>query len=233
MPEQKQSDIDTGFVNPIWNAISAGGVLRAESLSKAAMPAQENKMMKRRLVMVAVTALLLVLAQGVRAGGWAVIVLDEPLGAIHAGESYSVGFTVMQHGQTPVHRLGDGLPIEPLFTATNTTTGDKIEATGVPTKEIGHFVVEVTFPSEGTWDWNIEPAPLIGDTVFEPLTVLPALPVASQAAAIPGSVPAGVAGELPIAGTLRWLALAVAIVAVVLAIRYVQRRRAAAVAVES
>ncbi|RPI90695.1 MAG: hypothetical protein EHM40_17685, partial [Chloroflexi bacterium] len=46
--------------------------------------------------------LSLVFAIPAFAGGWAVITLDELPGAVVAGEPLTVGFTVLQHGITPM-----------------------------------------------------------------------------------------------------------------------------------
>ena len=201
--------------------------------------------------------LLLALVPAVLAGGWAVITLDDVPAAPRAGEPWAIGFTVLQHGQTPVHKLDDGYNgamIEPTFVATNTATGERIEAVATPTEEVGHFTLEVTFPSEGEWQWTIFPAPLAGETQFEPLQVLPAVaaaPVSAPAKVEPAPVapaePAAVepsatvasapqvpavADASPLAAPLRWGAVAVAVVA--LALFVVQsRRRAQPAGVES
>ena len=78
----------------------------------------------------------------------------------------------------PVHTVFEGQPVEPTPIATNKATGERVSAVGTPAKETGHFLLEVTFPSEGEWSWTIEPVPLLGETQFEPLTVLPAVAVA-------------------------------------------------------
>ncbi len=182
--------------------------------------------MKRASVLVGVGLLLLATTAAVLAGGWAVVTLDSPPGEIHAGEPWTIGFTVLQHGQTPVHNLGPGNPIEPLLIATN-ADGRRVEAQATPTEEAGHFVAEVTFPTEGSWEWTIHPNPLAGETLFEPLTVMAALPAAPPAAV--AAPPAAESGT-GLAGAMRWVALALALVAVALFI--VQGRRRS-VAVES
>lgn len=191
--------------------------------------------------------LLLALVPAVLAGGWAVITLDGVPDDPRAGEPWSIGFTVLQHGQTPVHKLSDGyngVMVEPTFVATNTTTGERLEAVATPTEVVGHFTLAVTFPSEGEWQWTIFPAPLASETQFEPLKVLPAAaPVAGPAKVEPAPVqPAAVGPGAPVASPamdasplatpLRWGAVAVAVLA--LALFVVQsRRRAQPAGVES
>lgn len=176
-------------------------------------------------------ALLLALAPAVLAGGWAVITLDNAPGDIHAGEPWTIGFTVLQHGQTPVHTVFEGQPVEPTLIARNPDTGERVSAVGTPTEETGHFTLEVTFPSEGEWTWTIEPAPLLGETQFEPLTVLPAAaPV--EAPAVAEGAPVAASG-MAMSTLLRWAALVVAAVAVVLFAVQSRRRAQPAAKVET
>lgn len=186
--------------------------------------------------LVALLLILLALPVGaVLAGGWAVVTLDNPPGEIHAGQPWTMGFTVLQHGQTPVHRLDATTPIEPLLVATNAADGRRVEADAQPIEEVGHFVVEVTFPSEGEWQWEILPNPLGGDTLFEPLTVLPAVEAATlNAAAAQPALPAAVtsAGQPAngwLSSGLRWAAVGVALLAVALLVLGNRRRAAQAV----
>jgi len=183
--------------------------------------------MKRASVLVVVGLLLLATATAVLAGGWAVVTLDSPPGEIHAGEPWTVSFTVLQHGQTPVHNLGPGNPVEPLLIATN-ADGRRVEAQATPTEEVGHFVAEVTFPTEGDWEWTIHPNPLAGESLFEPLTVMAARPAAAEEVVAPAAAqPAAAESDAGPAGALRWAALALVLVAVALLV--VQSRRPAAV----
>jgi hypothetical protein len=186
----------------------------------------------RKIAVLLVLALMLALAPAVLAGGWAVITLDEPPGEIRAGEPSTMGFTVLQHGNKPVHRLDPTSPIEPLLVAENPADGRRVEVMATPTEEVGHFVVEVTFPTEGAWEWTIYPNPLAGESLFEPLTVLPAVSAAPGAAeaqavapAVPPSASNATTGGLSLSDGLRWAALVALALAVVLFI--VQGRRTA------
>lgn len=114
------------------------------------------------------------------AGGWAVVSLDSLPAEPRAGQTLSLGLMVRQHGQTPVDSFyGMGEPIKPYLTARNRDTGESIRAEARKEGPVGHFVVEVTFPSAGTWEWAITPPPFEG-TKFEPLTVWPALAAAAE-----------------------------------------------------
>jgi hypothetical protein len=189
----------------------------------------------RKIAVLLVFALMLALVPAVLAGGWAVITLDEPPGDIRAGEPWTLDFTVLQHGQTPVHDLGDGVPIEPLLVAENPVDGRRLEIMATPGKEVGHFTVEVTFPTEGEWAWTIFPNPLAGETLFEPLTVLPAVSAAPaiQPAVAQSAAPAADGGAASLATGLRWAALAVIAAAVALFVIQSRRRAALQARVES
>jgi hypothetical protein len=181
--------------------------------------------MKRKTGLLLALVLWLALAAGALAGGWAVITLDAPPGEIRAGQPWTVGFTVLQHGVTPVHGFADGTPVEPLLVARNLDAGRRVEVVGTPTEEVGHFTAEVTFPVEGEWTWTILPNPLAGDTAFEPLTVLPAAVAAPRTTGAADEQPAALAAPaLSPAGGLRWAAVAVAGLGVVVLLQ--ARKRA-------
>lgn len=205
----------------------------------------------RKIVFLAAVVILLALVPVALAGGWATITIDEMPGQIRAGEPWSIDFTVLQHGQTPVHDLGPNIPVEPTFVATNAATGEEVVAVAQPEKEVGRFWLEVTLPSEGEWAWTIYPAPLAGEVQYEPLTVLPALAAASavvapqavvdpktvadpQAVVAPDPVvappallaqpPPAAEGGVSMPAALRWAALGVALLAVGLVVAQTRRR---------
>lgn len=93
--------------------------------------------------------LSLILAIPVFAGGWAVITLDELPTDVVAGEPLTVGFTVLQHGKTPM----DGL--DPTVTATLFKESQFI-VHAEPEGEPGHYTATLTFPDEGDWSWSIQ-----------------------------------------------------------------------------
>jgi hypothetical protein len=109
----------------------------------------------------------LVFAFPVLAGGWAVITLDELPTDVIAGESLTVGFTVRQHGITPMNG------IDPTVTARLSKNDEFVvhaEAEGKP----GHYTAALTFPTEGKWEWSIQ-----AFTMDQPM---PTLRVAATAA---------------------------------------------------
>lgn len=186
--------------------------------------------MMRKMGVLLLLTILLTTASAALAGGWAVVTLDSPPGEIRAGAPWTLGFTVLQHGRTPVHTLGTDIPIRPLLVATHSDNGRRVEVEAMPTDETGHFIVTATFPAGGQWEWTIYPNPLAGESLFEPLNVLPALPAADTAAGpaahtAPVFVPAATDSGLALPVLLRWLAVGAALAAVVVLV--VQRRQLA------
>ena len=118
--------------------------------------------------------LFLILAIPVFAGGWAVITLDELPMDVVAGEPLTVGFTVLQHGKTPM----DGL--EPTIIA-NLHKEQEFVVTAEPDGKPGHYTATLTFPKEGEWRWYINAFSM--EQLMPMLTVsAPTRDVASQPA---------------------------------------------------
>ena len=82
-----------------------------------------------------------------RAGGWAVSTLDE-LPSPVAGAPVAVGFTIRQHGVTPVALDDVGIEI-------TTSTGTTRFFPATTDDVVGHYTARVTFPSAGTHSWTI------------------------------------------------------------------------------
>jgi hypothetical protein len=97
----------------------------------------------RRIALVLVL-FVLVPAGVARAGGWATVELGEAPSGIVAGTPLRMELIVKQHGITPmrgVHpsvRIANAAGVERTFAAR-------------PTGRAGVYVVDVTFPSAGTW----------------------------------------------------------------------------------
>ena len=122
--------------------------------------------MVRRLGASIGLTLLFVLLGGapVIAGGWAGIALDAPPEPPVAGEVLRIGFTVLQHGHNPVNEI-HGQKVTPHLSATNRETAETVRVEARQQGAVGHFVVDVTLPSAGTWEWQItpDPFPLVTD----------------------------------------------------------------------
>jgi hypothetical protein len=134
---------------------------------------------------VAVVAMLLILAAPVAAGGWAEIEADAqtttpPL----EGTPIVVGFTVLQHGETPA-------PWEtPTVQFSDLASGARIDVVATNDRADGHFVASVTLPRAGYWTWQVTLKDLASDHAAVPLTVrtasgaMPALDPAAMLTAI-------------------------------------------------
>ena len=166
---------------------------------------------KFKISLVLALALALMLALPVLAGGWAVITLDELPAGVVAGEPFTVGFTVLQHGRTPMADL------EPIIIA---RSGDEkvtvfVKEEGKP----GHYAVDMTLPSAGEWAWMIQ--------AFSMEQKMPVLSVAAPAVSPAAEVqPVETATVSPIL-MIRALALALAIGLVGLVFAFRKKNRIA------
>lgn len=126
----------------------------------------------------------------VLAGGWAVIVLDELPADVIAGEPLTIGFTVLQHGRSPMDRL------EPKIIA-NLYKEQEIVVHAEPDGEPGHYTATLTFPKEGEWHWLIE-----AFSMRQPMPMLsvaaPVVKTENQPVARGGSVPVSAASLLTV-----------------------------------
>jgi len=104
---------------------------------------------KIRISLVLVLFVSVVFSIPVFAGGWAIITLDEVPTDVVAGEPLTIGFMVLQHGQTPM------TDIEPVVTAT-LSQGEQFTVKAEPEGEPGHYTTTLIFPKEGDWSWSIQ-----------------------------------------------------------------------------
>ena len=149
-------------------------------------------------------ALLLsvVLAIPVFAGGWAVITLDEIPTGVVAGEPLTIGFTVLQHGKTPMEGL------DPTITATSSNS-ESFMVHAKPEGETGHYAATLTFPAEGNWTWSIR--------AFSMEQVMPELSVAAPIAAPVSQQPVAAAAPISAVLIVRVLALVIGLAGLVVA----------------
>lgn len=126
---------------------------------------------------------LLALAFPAMAGGAATVTLDELPTEVHAGEPLHLTFTIWQHGQRLVDEFEGVGPVIPYLEATHQETGETLRVDAYKTEgaEVGHFALDVTFPTAGAWAWQIYPEPFALINEFEPLTIQPKLAVAPVA----------------------------------------------------
>jgi hypothetical protein len=162
---------------------------------------------------VSALALTLILATSALAGGWAQAIMDsppdEPGGA---NQPVTIGFTLLQHGVTPVD-WGTAKVV-----LTNDATGQSIIADARPQGAVGHWVAEIGVPATGTWTYAIRHDLEIEMTGFAPLVVGPS--VAQPASATAAATGTGIQPALLLAaGFLSLLTLAGVTVGIIAARR--------------
>ncbi|HET7009372.1 MAG TPA: c-type cytochrome [Anaerolineales bacterium] len=180
-------------------------------------------------ILVAVVSVLsLVPAWG---GGWAVVTLDAMPTGLKAGEPFDVGFTVLQHGRTPLSGLA------PVVMASSRTTDDEISITAQDEGAVGHYAANLTLPAAGDWTWAID--------AFGALHPMPSLtvagssapPAAAQAPSAAVVAGAGLAALLGLGLALRrrlaYAAGAMAVAVVLAGAGFFQARPATAAAAEA
>src|SRR5215211_5949590 len=129
----------------------------------------EEEMSSRiRNSMIVALLLTLIVVTPVLAGGWAVITLDELPSNLVAGKPFTIGFTVLQHGRTPMTDL------HPKITAT-LNKEQELVTDAEPEGKPGHYIATVTLPKEGEWQWSIQ--------AFTMDQAMPALSVAAASSA--------------------------------------------------
>jgi plastocyanin len=107
----------------------------------------------RLLVVILLGALALLPVGSTLAGGWASVEIENGPDEIVSGEPVTFEVVVKGHGISETD--ADELTI----TATNPETGETIEATATKGDQMGHYTVELTFPSDGEWSLQGTPAP--------------------------------------------------------------------------
>lgn len=137
--------------------------------------------MRHRFPTAALAALAatLVLAGTALAGGWANAVMDEPpQEPPSAGEPITIGFTLLQHGVTPVDRGSTEVTIR------NPDTGQALTVAARQGGQSGHWVAVITFPTDGRWRYTVTTTGLeVGMKGFNPVTVGSATPGTATSAA--------------------------------------------------
>jgi hypothetical protein len=103
------------------------------------------------------------------AGGWAVTTLDSLPDEVRAGHTYSLGYTILQHGLTPFQTSESAIVI-------TSRDGQKQSFAGKAQGAVGHYVAEVRFPAAGEWSWEVRPGP------FEPQRLAPVTVLAAGGA---------------------------------------------------
>jgi hypothetical protein len=136
--------------------------------------------MRHRIPTAALAALAatLILAGTALAGGWANAIMDDPPpDPPSAGEPITIGFTLLQHGVTPVDDPA------PVITVRNAATGEELSVTATQEGASGHWVATITFPSDGVWRYEVTHDLIVGMNGFNPVTVGTVAPAAPASTA--------------------------------------------------
>jgi hypothetical protein len=125
--------------------------------------------MPRRPIAAAVLALglLLALVAPALSGGWAEVRVDgaattEPP---REGQPLVLGFTVLQHGETPAGW------VSPTVHLTSLSTGADLDVVAVRDGPDGHFTATFTPDVAGYWSWVVTFPELLSDEVSQTLVV--------------------------------------------------------------
>jgi hypothetical protein len=139
----------------------------------------------------------------VGAGGWAVTTLDAAPD-LRAGEPESIGFTIRQHGVSPVD-------LDDVAVTVTDSAGVTSRFDAVAEGAIGHYIAVVELPASGAYTWAVEQG-WFGPQELGTLTVS-------------GESAAASAGERRFDAPVRWALPGLAALFGALAIGDVARRR--------
>ena len=98
-------------------------------------------------VVIGLLALWSVAPSPAKAGGWAVTQVD-PFDEPAAGKDVDIGFTILQHGQTPVDVDGVMIVVE----------GPDGDITRFPAESagaLGRYRATIEFPESGQYEWSV------------------------------------------------------------------------------
>ncbi|MDA0180649.1 FixH family protein [Solirubrobacter phytolaccae] len=128
--------------------------------------------MRRLLIALPLLAGLL-FASTALAGGWATVGLSSTPAGVQPGAPWNVQLTVLQHGRTPLDDL------QPTLTIRNGDASKTFAAK--PTGTPGVYAVSVTFPTAGTWSYEVDDGFISHLHTFPPVKI--GEPVSAPAAA--------------------------------------------------
>ena len=116
-------------------------------------------MLRRIAALPAAVALLLLLVVPAMAGGWAEVRADATTTTTPPveGQPIEIGFTVLQHGETPAGW------VTPTVHFYHLGTGATIDAPATASGPDGHFVATVRPDQAGYWGWTVTFPELVSD----------------------------------------------------------------------
>ena len=109
--------------------------------------------MRAVTILIAVLALSLgIFAMPAFAGGWAVTTFDGLPGQFVSGQEYALGYTIRQHGLTPIN-------VDKTEILAIATSGRTLSFPGKQQGDVGHYLATVFFPAGGTYAWRVTQGP--------------------------------------------------------------------------
>jgi hypothetical protein len=102
--------------------------------------------MKRLLALIGALAAMVIMPLPVAAGGWAVTYLDPLPEHMQAGQAYTVGYWVLQHGSHP-----SMIPLKETGLRLTSPSGEEKYFRGMPLQEVSHFAAAIRAPHDGVW----------------------------------------------------------------------------------
>ena len=121
-------------------------------------PRTFSRLSRLSMALVMLAGLLLV-ASRAEAGGWASVRLAKTATDPVVGQAWQAELVVKQHDTHEVDV--DELSVQ----FRHQESGTLLSENGVPTGELGHYLIDVVFDQPGVWDWEAIPAP------FGPMTM--------------------------------------------------------------
>ena len=119
----------------------------------------------------------------VAAGGWAITTFDRLPSEFIAGQTYHLGYTIRQHGVTP-------LRVDRTEVIAVPKAGQELSFPGRPDGDLGHYVVDLAFPP-GSYTWRVTQQPFmaqeLGSLVDGASAVLPVTVPAVASPAAPAA----------------------------------------------
>ncbi|HEV8536400.1 MAG TPA: hypothetical protein VGR87_11910 [Candidatus Limnocylindria bacterium] len=158
----------------------------------------------RRISLVAVGTLLALaaLAGTALAKEGAITKFDQlPAGGFHAGQTYTLGYTILMDGVEPYKADTTEILVR-------NANGKALAYPGIADGKPGHYVAKVFFPIAGSWTMQVTQGSFFPPINMGTMTVLaPVAPTVESTAAAPGTNPA----SDPLAPAISVLALLVAL----------------------
>lgn len=105
--------------------------------------------MRKLLAVTVLTFAALGIGAPAAAGGWAVTTLDPLATTPVAGEPFDVGFTILQHGRTPI-------TIPEAAIIVTDAAGAETRFPATPSGPEGHHVATVEIPVGGSFTWAVD-----------------------------------------------------------------------------